>query len=400
MSKIEKGEECIMRARRRIAWWEGALVASVPMLFAGGAFANQVPSPASQQPGCEDTGVVHFAVGSSKLNSQSKRSLDEVATQLQQNDELKATIQGFTDPSGSDDVNQVLSQRRAAAVETYLSEKGVEANRVTTEGHGEAPSAGEKPASSERVAVVTTCQATPAPEPAATTPAEETPAPAPAPAPEATAPVETPPPPPVETPPTPAPPAMASAEGVHARAYEPRPLSGIGMGITVGAGVMDFWHQRARSFTDPGVTWNATATIGTRLPVGLDLSYVGSSQNITLPGFSTDSYMLGQGAEAALRLQYPHGWVRPYAFGGIGWRQLSIRRQNLIGTGFQDFDNQGTVPFGAGLAIGQVNGIMFDLHGTGRLTFDDELLSNVLQNQGEHGHTQTWDVTARIGGEF
>jgi hypothetical protein len=58
------------------------------------------------------------------------------------------------------------------------------------------------------------------------------------------------------------------------------------------------------------------------------------------------------------------------------------------------------VPFGAGVAIGQVNGIMFDLHGTGRVTWDDDLLRNVLQNQGENLHTNTWDVTARIGGEF
>jgi hypothetical protein len=32
------------------------------------------------------------------------------------------------------------------------------------------------------------------------------------------------------------------------------------------------------------------------------------------------------------------------------------------------------VPFGAGVAIGQVNGSLFDLHGTGRVTWDDDLL--------------------------
>jgi len=193
---------------------------------------------------------------------------------------------------------------------------------------------------------------------------------------------------------------MPAETGVSARSYEPRPMSGIGMGITAGAGVTDFWYNRARSFTDAGVTWDARLTIGTRLPVGLDLAYVGSSQNINLAGFSTDAYLLGQGVEAALRLQYPRGWVRPYAFGGVGWRQLSIKRQNVFGTGFNDYDNQGTVPFGVGVAVGQVNGIMFDLHGTGRVMFDDDLLRNVLQGQGDHAATNNWDVTARIGGEF
>jgi hypothetical protein len=193
---------------------------------------------------------------------------------------------------------------------------------------------------------------------------------------------------------------MPGETGVAARGYEPRPMSGIGIGVSAGAGVIDFTQKRARSFTDPGVTWDARVTLGTRLPVGLDLAYVGSSQNIHLAGFPTDAYLLGQGVEGALRIQYPRGMIRPYIFGGAGWRQLSIKRANVYGTGFLSYDNQGTVPFGAGLALGQVNGILFDIHGTGRYIFDDDLLRNVLQNQGENYHTYTWDVTARIGGEF
>ncbi|ANQ85778.1 OmpA family protein [Azoarcus olearius] len=44
---------------------------------------------------------------------------------------------GHTDRLGSDSYNQKLSERRAAAVKTYLVSKGVEANRVYTEGKGE-----------------------------------------------------------------------------------------------------------------------------------------------------------------------------------------------------------------------------------------------------------------------
>ena len=43
---------------------------------------------------------------------------------------------GHTDRIGSDAYNQKLSERRAAAVKTYLVSKGVEANRVYTEGKG------------------------------------------------------------------------------------------------------------------------------------------------------------------------------------------------------------------------------------------------------------------------
>ena len=44
---------------------------------------------------------------------------------------------GHTDSIGSDAYNQKLSVRRAEAVKAYLVSKGVEPNRVYTEGKGE-----------------------------------------------------------------------------------------------------------------------------------------------------------------------------------------------------------------------------------------------------------------------
>jgi len=43
---------------------------------------------------------------------------------------------GHTDRIGSDAYNQKLSERRAAAVKQYLVSKGIDANRVYTEGKG------------------------------------------------------------------------------------------------------------------------------------------------------------------------------------------------------------------------------------------------------------------------
>ena len=44
---------------------------------------------------------------------------------------------GHTDSIGTDAYNQKLSVRRAEAVKGYLVSKGIEANRVYTEGKGE-----------------------------------------------------------------------------------------------------------------------------------------------------------------------------------------------------------------------------------------------------------------------
>lgn len=71
------------------------------------------------------------------LKPEGKSRLDELAAQAKG---LKLEVilaVGHTDRIGSDDYNQRLSERRAAAVKTYLVEKGIEANRVYTEGKGE-----------------------------------------------------------------------------------------------------------------------------------------------------------------------------------------------------------------------------------------------------------------------
>ena len=51
---------------------------------------------------------------------------------------------GHTDSIGSDAYNQKLSVRRAESVKAYLVSKGVEANRVYTEGKGEKQPVAEK----------------------------------------------------------------------------------------------------------------------------------------------------------------------------------------------------------------------------------------------------------------
>jgi OOP family OmpA-OmpF porin len=52
---------------------------------------------------------------------------------------------GHTDRIGGDAYNQKLSEKRAAAVKEYLVAKGIEANRVYTEGKGEKqPVTGDK----------------------------------------------------------------------------------------------------------------------------------------------------------------------------------------------------------------------------------------------------------------
>ena len=53
------------------------------------------------------------------------------------------TVIGYTDNRGNEAANQVLPRKRAACVKTYLTGKGVAADRIATEGKGSANPVGD-----------------------------------------------------------------------------------------------------------------------------------------------------------------------------------------------------------------------------------------------------------------
>ena len=77
-----------------------------------------------------------FDFDKATLRPLGKAKLDEIVAMSKQIKLEVIIAVGHTDRFGSDAYNQKLSERRAAAVKTYLVSKGVEANRVYTEGKG------------------------------------------------------------------------------------------------------------------------------------------------------------------------------------------------------------------------------------------------------------------------
>ncbi|MDS4013803.1 MAG: OmpA family protein [Candidatus Accumulibacter sp.] len=77
-----------------------------------------------------------FDFNKATLRPEGMRKLDEVAAKAKDVKLEVITAVGHTDRIGSDSYNQALSERRAAAVKSYLVSKGIEANRVYTEGKG------------------------------------------------------------------------------------------------------------------------------------------------------------------------------------------------------------------------------------------------------------------------
>lgn len=80
---------------------------------------------------------VTFARGSADINPGFYDTLNAVAENLINYPNSLIDVYGFTDTTGSDALNQGLSERRAEAVANYLAARGVARSRIETRGYGE-----------------------------------------------------------------------------------------------------------------------------------------------------------------------------------------------------------------------------------------------------------------------
>lgn len=79
-------------------------------------------------------GNVTFATNSYDIQSSFYQTLDSVANIVAQYPEVKLTITGHTDSTGSYATNKTLSERRANSVRDYLMTRSIAPARINTEG--------------------------------------------------------------------------------------------------------------------------------------------------------------------------------------------------------------------------------------------------------------------------
>ncbi|MDX9751448.1 MAG: OmpA family protein [Flavobacteriales bacterium] len=79
---------------------------------------------------------IQFETGSAKIRRNSFSILDDVVKVMQENPAYNLDIHGHTDNTGNADKNLQLSKDRAGSVRDYLVSKGVNANRLRSEGFG------------------------------------------------------------------------------------------------------------------------------------------------------------------------------------------------------------------------------------------------------------------------
>jgi hypothetical protein len=184
---------------------------------------------------------------------------------------------------------------------------------------------------------------------------------------------------------------------------DPYLASGIGIGFSVGGGLTAFTDRQMRETTTSAVggLWDARATIGTHIPIGVDIGYLGTAANINTIAGAPNGTLIGTTIEAALRYNIlPHYRLDPYVFAGAGWQRYDVRDMQFArsDTGMASHDNVAVYPVGAGLAFRDRSGLTFDARGTFRAASDSTLL--IDSATGAYAHLHSWEASAALGYEF
>ncbi len=124
---------------------DGAIVAPKAAPAPAPAAAPAAPAPRAAAPApapAAATKVTYaadafFDFDKSALKAEGKAKLDDLVGKVKGINLEVIIAVGHTDSVGADAYNQKLSVRRAEAVKAYLVSKGIEKNRVYTEGKGE-----------------------------------------------------------------------------------------------------------------------------------------------------------------------------------------------------------------------------------------------------------------------
>ncbi len=80
--------------------------------------------------------TIYFAFNSTAIAENELAKLQEIKKQMEDNPEMKITVNGWCDTKGSKAVNDRISQKRAETVKNWLVSNGIAAERITVKGNG------------------------------------------------------------------------------------------------------------------------------------------------------------------------------------------------------------------------------------------------------------------------
>ena len=190
--------------------------------------------------------------------------------------------------------------------------------------------------------------------------------------------------------------AIITAFGARARAESALPLAPAGITVQLGGGVTGFARQEARELFRTGGYWDLRAVWGSDSVLGAELAYRASTNN-GRAGRMGDAQLLGDGAEAAARINMPlrlEGLrLTPFAFVGAGWTYYQVIQAPA--RAFRD-DHASllVLPFGAGFS-GTIEHVVVDARITYRGAHAGQLVA-----AGDQVALQSWSAGLTVGYEL
>jgi OmpA-OmpF porin, OOP family len=140
------GEYVWMNGTNELCWRDAFWTPATANAKCDGALVAQAPTPPAPvapvaPPAITSQKITYqadalFDFDKAILKPAGKEKLDDLASKIGALDLEVVVATGYTDRIGSDKYNDRLSLRRAQAVKAYLVSKGIEANRIYTEGKG------------------------------------------------------------------------------------------------------------------------------------------------------------------------------------------------------------------------------------------------------------------------
>ncbi|RFU46777.1 outer membrane protein OmpA [Paraburkholderia sp. DHOC27] len=139
------GEYVWMNGTNELCWRDAFWTPATANAKCDGALVAQAPTPPAPAPApapvIQSQKITYqadalFDFDKAILKPAGKEKLDDLASKIGALNLEVVVATGYTDRIGSDKYNDRLSLRRAQAVKAYLVSKGIEANRIYTEGKG------------------------------------------------------------------------------------------------------------------------------------------------------------------------------------------------------------------------------------------------------------------------
>jgi OmpA-OmpF porin, OOP family len=149
-SYLQDGRGVVARSGTGLCWRTGYWTPADAVPGCDGALAQAAPAAPAAAPAPAPAAAViptaekvsyaadaFFDFDKAVLKPAGKSQLDDVVSRLKGVDLEVVIAVGHTDSVGADKYNEKLAIRRAEAVKAYMVSKGIESNRVYTEGKGE-----------------------------------------------------------------------------------------------------------------------------------------------------------------------------------------------------------------------------------------------------------------------